>query len=179
MRPQSLQHGFTLIELIMVIIILGVLAVFAAPMFNATMFNARGFHDETLSLLRYAQKAAIAQRRTVCVTVSGSAPAYMFLSIATNAGSDVTTCDKALTGPNKNVISSSGAMYCGDTKYGPLSAALVSSACIYAQSGISYLSSPTTMRFSGLGEPGGEYTVQVADSGKSITVEAATGYIHE
>ena len=43
-RPQ--QRGFTLMELVMVIVILGVLAVFAAPrMFNASDFNAQGFHD--------------------------------------------------------------------------------------------------------------------------------------
>jgi MSHA pilin protein MshC len=67
------QRGFTLIELIMVIVILGVLAVFAAPrMFNTADFTARGFHDETLSLLRYAQKTAIAQRRSVCVALNAS-----------------------------------------------------------------------------------------------------------
>ena len=62
-------RGFTLIELIMVIVMLGVLAVFAAPrIFNTGDFNARGFRDETLGLLRIAQKTAIAQRRAVCVT---------------------------------------------------------------------------------------------------------------
>ena len=71
--PDSLscQRGFTLIELIMVIVMLGVLAVFAVPrMLNTGDFNARGFHDETLSLLRYAQKTAIAQRRMVCVALN-------------------------------------------------------------------------------------------------------------
>lgn len=68
------QRGFTLIELIMVMVMLGVLAVFAAPrIFNSDDFYARGFHDETLALLRYAQKTAIAQRRTVCVTFTSSA----------------------------------------------------------------------------------------------------------
>jgi len=65
------QRGFMLIELIMVMVMLGVLAVFAAPrIFNSDDFYARGFHDETLGLLRYAQKAAIAQRRSDC----GSCP---------------------------------------------------------------------------------------------------------
>ena len=55
----------------MVIVILGVLAIFAAPrVFNAGDFSARGFHDETLSLLRYAQKTAVVQRRSVCVQVN-------------------------------------------------------------------------------------------------------------
>lgn len=67
------QLGFTLIELIMVIVILGVLAVVAAPrIFDNSTFAARGLHDETMALLRFGQKTAIAQRRTVCVTVNGT-----------------------------------------------------------------------------------------------------------
>lgn len=55
----------------MVIVLLGVLTVYSAPrILNTGDFNSRGFHDETLSLLRYAQKTAIAQRLTVCVTLN-------------------------------------------------------------------------------------------------------------
>lgn len=67
------ELGFTLIELIMVAVILGVLAVFAAPrIVNTGDFTSRGFHDETLSLLRYAQKSAVAQRRVVCVQLNAT-----------------------------------------------------------------------------------------------------------
>jgi len=90
------QSGFTLIELIMVIVILGVLAVFAAPrLINTDDFNARGFHDETMSLLRYAQKTAIAQRRTVCVVLNNTG---VTLSIDTGTPPDG-VCDAALAPP--------------------------------------------------------------------------------
>ena len=177
---QRRERGFTLIELIMVIVILGVLAVFAAPrIFNNADFYARGFHDETLALLRYAQKAAIAQRRTVCVAFSKSAPAYASLSIASAAGTDITTCDTALSGPNKNIASKAGVFYCGDGY--PLTGVMLSSGCIYAKPTTSYdTAGPTVLTFNGLGSPtASPLTLSVSSSGRTITVEADTGYVHD
>lgn len=65
--------GFTLVELIMVIVVVGIISVVALPRFSdRSEFQARGFQDETKSLLRYAQKAAIAQRRNVCVALAAT-----------------------------------------------------------------------------------------------------------
>ena len=163
-------RGFTLIELIMVIVILGVLAVFAAPrIFNSGDFNARGFHDETLSLLRYAQKTAIAQRRTVCVALVAGPPATARLSVA--SAEAVSTCNTSLVGPNRNCAG------------GPTG----EQGCITAPSGVSFSTmptAPTTINFNGLGQPAAtSLTIQVANSSvpisQTITVEANTGYVHD
>ncbi|OGS93489.1 MAG: hypothetical protein A2061_07985 [Gallionellales bacterium GWA2_59_43] len=70
------QRGFTLIELIMVMVIVGILAVFAAPkFFEANVFQSRGAADQVKAALRYAQKIAIAQRTTVSVVISSAAVA--------------------------------------------------------------------------------------------------------
>lgn len=165
----SSHRGFTLIELIMVVVLLGVLAVVAAPkVFNGGDFNARGFHDETLSLLRYAQKAAVAQRRTVCIAFIAAQPANATLSIASVAASS--TCNMSLTGPNKN---------CPDAFGG-------TSGCINARSGVSYSTAPSGFNFDGLGRPVGitsTLTMQVAVQGvpiaQTVFVEPETGYVHE
>jgi MSHA pilin protein MshC len=66
-RCQSRCTGFTLVELVSVIVLLGVLAVFAAPRLNVTAFSARSNRDAARSLLSYGQKIAIAQHRAVFV----------------------------------------------------------------------------------------------------------------
>ncbi len=158
--------GFTLIELIMVIVLLGVLSVFVAPRFvGPSLFDARGFHDQTLAYLRYAQKAAIAQRRTVCVAFTSQS---LTLTVAASAG--VGTCAAAgtLVGPR------------GETPV-----------VLRASTGVAYSSTPVGFHFDGLGQPlttaGAVITSQgslpsfsVQDlPGTSITVEALTGYVHD
>ncbi len=67
----SIEHGFTLIELIMVLVIAGVLAVVAIPrFFDRSVFQERGAADQVNAALRYGQKVAIAQHRNVVVNLS-------------------------------------------------------------------------------------------------------------
>jgi MSHA pilin protein MshC len=144
---RSLQHGFTLIELIMVIVMLGVLAVFAAPrMFNTGDFTQRGFHDETMSLLRYAQKTAIAQRRTVCVKFN---PKGVSLSMfAANPSAESCPAALALNPPN--------------TPRGGTDLA------------------GTSFAFTPLGSTDQTAAIAITISNANpITVEAATGYVHD
>lgn len=61
--------GFTLIELVLIILILGALAVFAAPRLNIGGFNNYTFRQEVVNALRYAQKTAVASRCDVQVDI--------------------------------------------------------------------------------------------------------------
>lgn len=68
------QRGFTLVELITVMVIVGIMAVAVAPrFFEVSTFEDRGSVDQVKSILRFAQKTAIAQHRDISVEISGGA----------------------------------------------------------------------------------------------------------
>src|SRR3954469_18765531 len=61
--PQN--FGFTLVELVTIMIVVGILAAFAVPRFmDRTGFESRGLYDQAQAIVRYAQKIAIAQRQS-------------------------------------------------------------------------------------------------------------------
>lgn len=60
-----------MVELVATILIVGILAAVAAPrFFDADVFQSRGFHDYAMATLQYANKTAIAQRRSVFVNLN-------------------------------------------------------------------------------------------------------------
>jgi MSHA pilin protein MshC len=65
-------RGFSLTELVLVLVIAGILAAIAIPQFNQPEIDASWFQEEVKAALRYAQRQAVAQRRAVYVVVSAT-----------------------------------------------------------------------------------------------------------
>lgn len=101
-RPAS--EGFTLVELIMVLVLVGILSVFVLPRLLDKTMDERGLHDAAKAALQHARRVAVAQRRYVCVTVTaGSGPAgVLALSIDPTVRESVATvtCSTALALPS-------------------------------------------------------------------------------
>lgn len=144
-------RGFTLVELIIILVLVGILAVAALPRFwDRDVFNSRGFYDETLSALRYAQKTAIAQRRNVCAIFTANS---LTLSIA-SANGVAAACDTPLAGPK------------GSTPF------------TVSGGSINYSATPANFQFDALGRPSLGQTINVTGSPLNIVVTPETGYVH-
>jgi len=59
--------GFTLVELVTVIVVIGVMTATVIPNLNIDGFRGVAFHDRVVSSLRYAGRLASSHRRQVCV----------------------------------------------------------------------------------------------------------------
>lgn len=88
-RPGIPSCGFSLVELVSAIAIVGVLAAVALPRFASTRsFESRGFHDEAIGAVRFAQKTAIAWRRQVFVCVTAP-PSSVSVGTASGCGTPI------------------------------------------------------------------------------------------
>jgi len=151
-RPAR-HRGFTLPELVMTIVIVGILAVVAAPRFVSWKgFSSRGFYDEAQGVVRLAQKTAIAWRRSIFVCVTAT-------DISAIRPDSTCAAPVPLAHPT--------------TPGGQLKST--------ATDGVTL--SPVQFSFNGLGQPSAPVTITLTstitdDPARQIVVEPETGYVH-
>lgn len=73
MRHRARKHGFTLVELVMVIVMMAALATVALPrMTDADLWRLRAYGDDLTSQVQRARRLALAQRRPLTATLQAS-----------------------------------------------------------------------------------------------------------
>lgn len=148
------RRGFTVAELIAVMVISGVLAAVAVPRLAAvgSSYDESRLYDQTLAALRFAQKAAVSMERTVCVAFSGGTTLTL-----TYDSSYVPVACPGLALPPPGGGSGSGAY------------------TVVRQGSAGY-SAASTFSFDRIGRPSAAQTILLV-GGRQIVIEAETGYV--
>lgn len=148
------ERGFTTVELVLVIVIIGIIGAFAAPRFFTTStFAERGYFDELTGALRYAQKVAVATGCRVRVTVT--ATGYELRQQALAGGH----CDASDVSFPQPVVLSTGEPFTGTAPTGITAAP------------------PVTVVFDALGSTNLGANQAITVGGWSLLIEAGSGLV--
>jgi MSHA pilin protein MshC len=155
--PQANQSkGFTLIELALIIVILGILASSALPkFFELSGYQQRGFFYDTLNAIRYAQKLAVATGCNVQFSIASNQ-----YTLKRPGASDRSLCSSSTASDFTQVVSRPGS---GESSYQG------------SQSGVSI--SNTTLYFNAQGTASTNATITLAN--RQITVVRNTGFVYD
>jgi MSHA pilin protein MshC len=152
------QAGFTLVELIVVMVLVGILAAYAIPKVSAGL-GARddAWHDSVQAALRFAQKGAVARRRLTCVTINATT-----VSVSSADVNPAVTCNVTLNGPG------------GSSTFA--SSTNSSSATTVSPSSTLYFQPDGRVTTDGGGNSSSTFTITMAGA-SAITVYGDTGYV--
>ena len=145
-------RGFTLIELVMVILLLSIVAVLVLPSLDTGSFREKGFIQQATAAIRYAQKQAIGSGCEVDVSITAAACSLNWHNPAanTNCPADNTTIS------NPGSISTN---FCANSE--PAATGDL----------------PVSFTFDRIGRPSAAQSMNLGNG--TIVVEAETGYTHE
>ncbi|MGY0193735.1 pilus assembly FimT family protein [Leptothrix sp. BB-4] len=97
--PTPVPRGYTLVELVAVLVMIGVMAVVALPRWQSgTQVQGQAWRDGVVATLRQAHAMAVGHRRVVCAAFDNASPPVLRLRIASTFGAS--DCSADLPGPD-------------------------------------------------------------------------------
>lgn len=135
-------RGFTLVEIVVVLVITTILAAFAFPLFDLREIDNAWFQEQVRSGVRYAQRTAVAQRRCVFVQVTPTQLSLLY---------DDGACAISAT-PLRELAT--------DQAF-----------ALAAPAGIALSAAPNPFRFNGLGQPSSAAVITVGTRTVTVNAE--------
>jgi MSHA pilin protein MshC len=146
-------RGFTLVELVVTMIVLGILAIAIVPRMTLLQgFDEVGYRDRVRATIEYARKSAVAQRRAVRVTIASSAVSIDIQQRTPEGVGAGAWVALNLPGSNTNAF--------------------------VPPAGTTLTPASDTVIFDALGRPDAAKSYVVSGGAGTITVEAESGYVH-
>jgi len=167
------RNGFTLIELVTVLLIVGVLAYFAMPKLTRSTFDQKALGDKVINDIEYARKYGVAARRYVCIRTTTTAITFTYV-VPQPEASGGTLCGGTTATEQPITLPAPDSNCGGNTNQ------------VCAPSGYSLSSGAATLIFDDTGSTtsatAGNSIQFTATTGSTTltlaTVEGITGYVH-
>ena len=148
--------GFTLVELVMMLVILSVISATAIPrFFDKNVYAERAFFDDTLHAVQYAQKLSVATGCSVRVSISSNSYTLTRRGTSSSIRCTGTTYSLDILNPGTGASSYSG-----------------------SEKDITLSSTSTPFYFYSSGSASADVTLTVNGS-KTIRVIADTGFVYD
>ena len=151
LKHQTRKQGFSLVELILVLVLLGILSAIVLPRFTQTGVAAYGYSEEMASAIRFAQQSAVAANQPITLVFTTGGYRICRGSLCPSDGDFLINPGSGQ--PWDGNRSGRGQIPVGVT-----------------------LSPSTSLTFDGLGVPSQGLLLQIDDY--TIRIEAGTGHVH-
>ena len=150
-KLKNKNRAFSLIEVIVVVIILGIISAYVIPNLDLDSFRVQGYEQQATAAIRYGQKQAIGSGCNISVSISISGCTVEYgAPVETGCAASSTSLVNPATGQNN---------FCDDSS--PDVGAVL----------------PATVQFDKIGRPSGSTSINFGTA--TITIEPETGFAYE